>query len=307
MIKTIELYKEYDNTIAVKNLNFSVNKNSVYALIGPNGAGKTTLLKMIATLIEQTKGLIFVEGIDNIAMRRAAREKIGFLPDFFYLYDDLKVREYLEYFCSCYLIPKNLYKQKIKDVIEIVNLETKQEEFISNLSRGMKQRVGIAKTLLHNPELLLLDEPASGLDPKARIDLRNLIKNLHTSGKTIIVSSHILTELSDFCDSFGIMEKGELVKSGNIADIELENQSKAIKIQVLSDYDKTLTLLRQMQNTSEVFLHENIISFSFKGSLEELCEINAYLINNGIKVLSFFEKKKNIEDLFMQYSNNEVS
>lgn len=307
MIKTVELYKEYENTIAVKKLNLTVRKNSVFALIGPNGAGKTTLLKMIATLIEQTKGLIYVEGIENITRRRAAREKIGFLPDFFYLYDDLKVREYLEYFCSCYLLPKNLHNQRIKEVIEIVNLEIKQEEFISSLSRGMKQRVGIAKTLLHNPDLLLLDEPASGLDPKARIDLRNLIKNLQMSGKTVIVSSHILTELSDFCDSFGIMEKGELVKSGNIEDIELENLTKDIKIQVLSEIERAVSLIRELENTSEVLLYENIISFSFKGSLEELCEINSYLINNGIKVLSFFEKKKNIEDLFMQYSNNEVS
>lgn len=307
MIKTVSLYKEFENTIAVKNLNLEVVKNSVFALIGPNGAGKTTLLKMIATLLEQTKGLIYVDGIENISKRRDARAKLGFLPDFFYLYEDLKVREYLEYFCSCYLLPKNLCRQRIQDVIEIVNLEAKMEELVSNLSRGMKQRVGIAKTLIHDPELLLLDEPASGLDPKARIDMRNLIKKLQDSGKTIIVSSHILTELSDFCDSFGIMEKGELVKSGKIEEIEIENPLREIRIKVLTEIEKAFSLLKTIDSISEIFIRENIINFSFKGSVEELGDINSFLVKNDLKIIEFYEKKKNIEDLFMQYSHNEVN
>ena len=197
--------------------------------------------------------------------------------------------------------------EEIKEVIEIVNLEVKHDELIGNLSRGMKQRVGIAKTLLHEPELLLLDEPASGLDPKARIDLRNLIKKLHSSGKTLIVSSHILTELSDFCDSFGLMEKGELVKSGNIEDIEFENQSREIRVQVLSDIEKAFSLIREIENVSETIIQNEIIYFSFGGTLEELSDINIFLVQKGIKVIAFYEKKKNIEDIFMKYSNNEVS
>lgn len=307
MIKTVELYKEYDNVIAVKNLNLEVKNNSVFALIGPNGAGKTTLMKMIATLIEQTKGQIFVAGTENLLQRHQARAKLGFLPDFFYLYDDLKVREYLEYFCACYLIPKEKQQKIIKEVIEVVNLEVKQEEFIGNLSRGMKQRVGIAKTLLHDPLLLLLDEPASGLDPKARIDLRNLIKTLQERGKTLVVSSHILTELSDFCDSFGLMEKGELVKSGSIEEIELEKSSREVVLQVVAETEKALTLLREMEAVQDSKVLDGNIHFNFKGSLEELAEINSFLVNKGLKVLSFFEKKKNMEDIFMEYSRNEVS
>lgn len=307
MIRTIDLYKEYENTIAVKNLNFEVHKNSVFALIGPNGAGKTTLIKMIATLLEQTKGKIYVDNIENLEQRKEARAKIGFLPDLFNLYDDLTVKEYLEYFCLAYELPKNQHEKRIKEVIDLVNLEVKTDEFISNLSRGMKQRVGIAKTLIHNPDLLLLDEPASGLDPKARIELRNVIKNLQNAGKTLIVSSHILSELSDFCDSFGIMEKGVMVKSGKINDIEFEDSKKQVKIQVLSNIELAKTYLNEMEQISELSIKNNELDFSFSGSLEDLAEINSYLVNKNIKIISFYEKKKNIEDLFMKYSNNEVS
>lgn len=307
MIKTIDLYKEYENTIAVKNLNFEVEKNSVFALIGPNGAGKTTLIKMIATLLEQTKGKIYVDGIENIEQRKEARSKIGFLPDLFNLYDDLTVKEYLEYFCLAYELPKNIHEKRVKEVIELVNLEVKTDELILNLSRGMKQRVGIAKTLIHNPELLLLDEPASGLDPKARIELRNIIKNLKGIGKTLIVSSHILTELSDFCDSFGIMEKGVMVKSGKIDAIEFEDTRKQVKIQVLSNIDVALNHIAEIKSISELSIKNNELDFSFSGTLDELAELNTFLVNKDVKIISFYEKKKNIEDLFMKYSNNEVN
>lgn len=307
MIKTIDLYKEYENTIAVKNLNFEVEKNSVFALIGPNGAGKTTLIKMIATLLEQTKGKIYVDNIENIEQRKEARAKIGFLPDLFNLYDDLTVKEYLEYFCLAYELPKNIHEKRVKEVIELVNLEVKTDELILNLSRGMKQRVGIAKTLIHNPDLLLLDEPASGLDPKARIELRNIIKNLKVIGKTLIVSSHILTELSDFCDSFGIMEKGVMVKSGKIDAIEFEDTRKQVKIQVLSNIDVAVNHIAEIKNISELSIKNNELDFSFSGTLDELAELNTFLVNKDVKIISFYEKKKNIEDLFMKYSNNEVN
>lgn len=307
MIKTIDLYKEYENTIAVKNLNFEVEKNSVFALIGPNGAGKTTLIKMIATLLEQTKGKIYVDGIENIEQRKEARAKIGFLPDLFNLYDDLTVKEYLKYFCLAYELPKNIHEKRVKEVIELVNLEVKTDELILNLSRGMKQRVGIAKTLIHNPDLLLLDEPASGLDPKARIELRNIIKNLKGIGKTLIVSSHILTELSDFCDSFGIMEKGVMVKSGKIDAIEFEDTRKQVKIQVLSNIDVAVNHIAEIKSISELSIKNNELDFSFSGTLDELAELNTFLVNKDVKIISFYEKKKNIEDLFMKYSNNEVN
>ncbi|MEK7431774.1 MAG: ABC transporter ATP-binding protein [Cyanobacteriota bacterium] len=307
MIKTIDLYKEYEDTIAVKNLNFEVSKNSVFALIGPNGAGKTSLIKMIATLLEPTKGQIFVDNIENIERRREARAKIGFLPDLFNMYDDLKVSEYLKYFCMAYNIPKDEHDIRIKEVINLVNLEVKTDSFISDLSRGMKQRVGIAKTLVHNPSLLLLDEPASGLDPKARIELKDVIKNLQKSGKTLIVSSHILSELSDFCDSFGIMEKGVMVKNGNIKDIEFEDNKREIKVQVLKNIDLAQNYIKELNMVSDLYVKDDTITFSFSGNLEELSDINAFLINKNIKVILFYEKKKNIEDLFMKYSNNQVS
>ncbi|MFN8671901.1 MAG: ABC transporter ATP-binding protein [Candidatus Sericytochromatia bacterium] len=307
MIKTVDLYKEYERVIAVKNVNFEVQKNSIFALIGPNGAGKTTLIKMIATLLEPTKGQIFVDGIENLEQRKEARAKLGFLPDIFHLYDDLKVKEYLEYFCLAYNIPRPEHEARIKRAINLVNLEVKTDEFISDLSRGMKQRVGIAKTLIHEPSILLLDEPASGLDPKARIELRNILKLLQEEGKTLVVSSHILSELSDFCDSFGIMEKGVMVKNGKLHDIEFEDKKREVKIQVVRNLEQTETLLKEIESITDLFIKDEIITFNFSGDLEELSEINTFLVNKGIKIIAFYERKKNIEDLFMKYSNNQVS
>lgn len=307
MIKTVELYKEYERVIAVKNVNFEVQKNSIFALIGPNGAGKTTLIKMIATLLEPTKGQIFVDGIENIEQRKEARAKLGFLPDIFHLYDDLKVKEYLEYFCLAYNIPRAEHEARIKRAINLVNLDVKTDEFISDLSRGMKQRVGIAKTLIHEPSILLLDEPASGLDPKARIELRNILKLLQEEGKTLVVSSHILSELSDFCDSFGIMEKGVMVKNGKLRDIEFEDKKREVKIQVVRNLEQAEELLKEISSITDLFIKDEVITFNFSGDLEELSEINTFLVNKGIKIIAFYERKKNIEDLFMKYSNNQVS
>jgi len=207
MIKTTHLHKKYKNLVAVKDLNIEIERGDVYGFIGPNGAGKTTTIKILATLISPSFGTASIDGYDVRDYPRAVRAKIGYMPDFFGVYDDMKVWEYLDFFAAAYKIPRQQRVNIIDDVLELTDLHNKREDFVEALSRGMKQRLCLAKTLVHDPDVLLLDEPASGLDPRARIEMRELLKELRRMGKTILISSHILTELADFCNKIGIIEK----------------------------------------------------------------------------------------------------
>ena len=219
MIQITNLTKRYRDLVAVRDLNLTIKKGDVFGFIGPNGAGKTTTIKTLATLLEPTTGAAYVDGIDVVRNPLEVRRLIGYMPDFFGVYDDVKVWEYLDFFAAAYKIPTNKRKGIIDDVLDLTDLTGKREDYVESLSRGMKQRLCLAKTLVHDPKVLLLDEPASGLDPRARIEFRALLKELQSMGKTIFVSSHILPELADFCNVVGIMERGHLVVSGPINDI----------------------------------------------------------------------------------------
>ncbi len=219
MIQIKDLTKTYRDLTAVRGLNLSIEKGDVFGFIGPNGAGKTTTIKVLATLLEPTTGAAYVDGVDVVRNPLEVRRLIGYMPDFFGVYDDVKVWEYLDFFAAAYKIPVNKRKGIIDDVLELTDLTSKREAYVESLSRGMKQRLCLAKTLVHDPKVLLLDEPASGLDPRARIEFRALLKELQSMGKTIFVSSHILPELADFCNVVGIMERGHLIVSGRVNDI----------------------------------------------------------------------------------------
>ena len=219
MIEIKDLSKTYRDLTAVRSLNLTIEKGDVFGFIGPNGAGKTTTIKVLATLLEPTTGAAYVDGVDVVRNPLEVRRLIGYMPDFFGVYDDVKVWEYLDFFAAAYKIPVNKRKGIIDDVLELTDLTTKREAYVESLSRGMKQRLCLAKTLVHDPKVLLLDEPASGLDPRARIEFRALLKELQSMGKTIFVSSHILPELADFCNVVGIMERGHLIVSGRVNDI----------------------------------------------------------------------------------------
>src|SRR4028118_1610543 len=222
MIQIKDLTKTYRELTAVRGLNLSIEQGDVFGFIGPNGAGKTTTIKVLATLLEPTTGVAYVDGVDVVRNPLEVRRLIGYMPDFFGVYDDVKVWEYLDFFAAAYKIPANKRKAIIDDVLELTDLTGKREAYVESLSRGMKQRLCLAKTLVHDPKVLLLDEPASGLDPRARIEFRALLKELKAMGKTIIVSSHILPELADFCTSVGIIERGQLIVAGPIDAIMRE-------------------------------------------------------------------------------------
>ncbi len=226
MIEVRHLRKQYDGKVAIANLNLSIPAGEVYGLIGPNGAGKTTLIRILATLLEPTYGQVTIAGIDVCKRPLDVHPLIGYMSDFFSLYDDMLVWEYLDHFAGCYRIDRPRRKQLIDDVLELVSLEVRRDDKIKALSRGMRQRLCFAKTLLHQPQVLLLDEPASGLDPAGRIEFREILKKLHEMGRTVLISSHILTEMADFCTSIGIVEQGELLASGRVEDILQQLQSR---------------------------------------------------------------------------------
>src|ERR1700742_445022 len=216
MIETRDLTKKYGELYAIKSIDLNLNRGDLFGFIGPNGAGKTTTMRILATLLNPTWGEAYVGGHSIYTRPKEIRRMIGYMPDFFGVYDDMKVIEYLEFFAAAYRINGAERRKKCDEVLELVDLGYKRDALVTSLSRGMKQRLGLARVLLHEPQVLLLDEPASGLDPRARIEMRGLLKELRSMGKTILVSSHILRELADICNKIGIIERGQLLFNGDV-------------------------------------------------------------------------------------------
>lgn len=308
MIRLEKLRKEFDDLVAVRDLEEVIPEGEIYGLIGPNGAGKTTTIRMACGLLEPTQGRAFISGVDVHAEPERAQQFIGYLSDFFSVYEDLKVWEYLDYFAHAYKMPEADIPARIDEVIHQVSLEVKREELIKGLSRGMKQRLGIARAIIHHPRVLLLDEPASGLDPKARMDLRNLLRALCEQGTTVLISSHILTELEGFCTSIGLMEKGVMVRSGTIEEITAaETQYRVIRLSWVGDSAAVLELrLKADTKISGVMLSGAEGVFKFAGTEEELAAVLSGLIAGGVRVVSFTEVKQTVEDLYMKLSRHEV-
>jgi len=251
MIELENVTKYYGDLKAVDSLSLQIQAGEIFGFIGPNGAGKTTTIKMLATLLVPTSGFIRIAGINPEEQPRAIRKMIGYMPDHFGVYPDLSVWEYLDFFGGAYKIPSYKRALYIDDVLELTDLTIKKYELVESLSRGMKQRLCLAKTLLHDPAILLLDEPASGLDPRARIEIRELLKELKKMNKTILISSHILSELSDFCTSIGIIEKGKLVVSGSIAEIEAKiNYTRFYRLTTLDPVEQVEAFLKSISPAS---------------------------------------------------------
>jgi ABC-2 type transport system ATP-binding protein len=315
MIELQHLTKEYDlpggkagTLVAADALDLRVPRGEVFGLVGPNGAGKTTTLKMLCGLLRPTAGRATVNGVDVERHPEQAQRHLGYLSDFFSVYDDLKVWEYVDYFARAYKMPPASVPARVKEVIRQVGLEGKRDSFISGLSRGMKQRLGIARAVIHQPKVLLLDEPASGLDPKARMDLRNLLRSLCDQGTTILISSHILTELEGFCTSIGLMEKGNMVRSGRIEEIVASaSPVRVVRLGWARDGRVSAEArLRAIPNVSDVLVRDHDGVFKFAGSEDELSEVLAALVSAGIRVTSFGEVKQTVEDLYVKLSRNEV-
>lgn len=313
VIELSNLRKEYDGLAAVEDLALSIPQGEIYGLIGPNGAGKTTTIRMACGLLVPTQGGVRVADVDVVRRPEQALRLIGYLADFFSVYEDLKVWEYLDYFAHAHKMAEAQIPGRITEVIAEVGLEVKREALIGGLSRGMKQRLGIARAVIHRPRVLLLDEPASGLDPKARFDLRNLLRSLRDQGATILISSHILTELEGFCTSIGIMEKGRLLRSGTIAQVTAaENPTRVLRLRWMGDAAAIIaTVLGRDPRISSLNLGKQAQeakegSFHFAGSEDELAPLLAGLIGAGVRVLAFTEVRQTVEDLYMKLSRHEV-
>ena len=307
VIELNNLSKEFDDLTAVSDLTVSIPSGEIYGLIGPNGAGKTTTIRMACGLLAPTQGEVRIAGIDVVQQPDQAQQYVGYLSDFFSVYEDLKVWEYLDYFAHAYKMQDAEIAGRITEVIGQVGLEVKRDALIRGLSRGMKQRLGIGRAIIHRPKVLLLDEPASGLDPKARFDLRNLLRGLRDQGTTVLISSHILTELEGFCTSIGIMEKGQLVRSGRIAEVTAaENPARMIRLRWMENSAPVAPLLSASSEVSGVSLDSVEGRFHFSGTDAELAQLLAGLIAGGVQVLSFAESKQTVEDLYMKLSRHEV-
>ena len=306
ILEVNSIRKEFGTVVAVNDVSLSVDKGQVWGLIGPNGAGKTTLLRILATVLRPTSGSVRLLGYDLAKEYLAIREHIGFLPDFFNLYNDLTLRECLEFFAKAYKVEDKLISQRVDEVLDYIELQSKRDDFIRHLSRGMVQRMGIGVLLVHGPDVFLLDEPASGLDPKARIQLRAVLTKLSREGKTIIISSHILTELSGFCSHIALMNEGKIVLQGAVDEIQQKVfDSRKIRVSVLENCDQAVRLIKEFPDTKIGTVQDNDITVEISAGESELAALNSHLVSKGIKVFSFGEEKTDLEDLFMKISDSE--
>ncbi|MGB8703057.1 MAG: ABC transporter ATP-binding protein [Thermosynechococcaceae cyanobacterium] len=304
VISTADLTKQFDVTAAVQQVNLHVQRGEIYGLIGPNGAGKTTLIRMLASAEEPTEGSISIEGAPllkgqaNLDIKR----KLGFLPDDFPLYGDLSVWNYLDYFARLYYLQEPALSDRITAVLALVDLANKQQSLVSELSRGMKQRLSLARTIIHRPTVLLLDEPVSGLDPIARVHFRDTLKGLQKEGMTILISSHILSDLEDFCTSIGIMEQGRLVESSSLPDLYRRGDLRRVLISTLGD---TTALMAQVQDCDGVESAQAIpnrpqVCVQFSGSDEGLAELLRSLVLADIPITEFSPVQDSLEDIFLK-------
>jgi ABC-2 type transport system ATP-binding protein len=310
-IRTEDLTKQFDRHVAVNGIDLAVATGEVYGLIGPNGAGKTTLMRMLATAEEPTLGEIYINGERLLRDRSNANLKrlLGYLPDDFPLYDDLTVWDYLDYFARLYKLTAERRQRRLYDVLELVQLGTKRNSKIATLSRGMKQRLSLARTIIHEPILLLLDEPVSGLDPIARMQFRQIIKTLQEAGMTILISSHVLSDLAELCTSVGIMELGFLVESCRLQDLYQRLSRQQILISTLGDL---AVLKRELNGNSlvsdlEILIGTNQIKVGFSGTEEDAAELLRSLIHAQIPITTFHCTQEDLETIFLKLGHQQAS
>lgn len=314
MIDIRGVTKVYKDLVAVNNLHLKINQGDIFGFIGPNGAGKTTTIKILATLLKPTQGFALIGGFNVLTQPDDVKRIIGYMPDFFGVYDDMKVWEYLDFFAAAYKIDKSRRKQIIDDVLELTDLTHKKNDYVEALSRGMKQRLCLAKTLVHDPQVLLLDEPASGLDPRARIELRELLKELRKMGKTILISSHILTELADFVNTIGIVEQGNLLYAGDVQAITDQLRGgRHVEIKVKPETadraEETLLMLVSAPPPESIVSVErdgNAFDVLLPATLDDWSFLNERLFGAGVKIQEIKEHEIDLEDVFMKITKGAV-
>lgn len=302
MIEIKGLTKKYGSLYALQDLNLIVEDGTVFGFVGANGAGKSTTFSILSTLLQPTAGDAFVNGSSVIHNPREVRRQIGYMPDFFGVYDQLKADEYLDFYGASYGLTPKEREVLIPKLLELVNLEQKRYEYVDLLSRGMKQRLCLARALIHDPKILILDEPASGLDPRARIEMRDILKELKAMGKTILISSHILPELAEMCDNIGVIDSGKLIAQGSVAQIQAQLQhERVLRIKLAESTNLASAFFENDPFVSKLTLkpEKHLIELLYKGSEQDQIILLRNAIAQGLPILSFAEEETDLEDVFM--------
>jgi ABC-2 type transport system ATP-binding protein len=308
MIEVRNFGKQYGDFTAVRNLNLKIEAGEMFGFIGPNGAGKSTTIRFLATLLRATHGDGQVNGYSVTRDPISVRRSIGYMPDNFGVYDGMKVWEFLDFFAVAYEIPRTSRKRVISDVLELLDLTHKRNDFVNGLSRGMKQRLCLAKTLVHDPPVLILDEPASGLDPRARLEVKALLKELRRMGKTILISSHILTELADCCTSIGIIERGQLLMHGPIDSVYQQIRgNRHVRIRFTNNAEKGISLVRSHPKVVATELEERGCVAEVEGGDEDVQQLLRQLVAADTGLVSFADKEPTLEDVFMTVTKGLVT
>ena len=300
MIKTENLTKKYGEMYAIKSIDLDLQQGDLFGFIGPNGAGKTTTMRIVATLLEPSWGEAYVCGHSIYDSPKEIRRLVGYMPDFFGVYDDMKVIEYLEFFAAAYRIKGKARRVKCDEMLQIVDLDFKRDAFANTLSRGQTQRLGLARVLLHDPQVLLLDEPLSGLDPRARIEMRNLLRRLGQTGKTIIVSSHILPELADVCNKIGIIDRGVMSHAAEVTEVmKLVRQQTILRVGVNGDQGRASELLEGHERVDSVRQGDGYLVVTLKTIDTDYSDLATLLVGNGLAIHLFHEELIDLESAFM--------
>jgi len=308
MIETVDLTKKYGDFIALDSLDLKLERGDLFGFIGPNGAGKTTTIRILSTLLAPTWGEAYVCGYSVHTHPREIRRAIGYMPDMFGVYDDMRVGEYLEFFAAAYRIDGPARRQVAERSLELVDLDSKRDELVTSLSRGMTQRLGLARVLLHDPEVLLLDEPASGLDPRARIEMRNLLKRLQGMGKTILVSSHILPELADICNRVGIIEYGRLLACGGVQELLAQVRGRpVILFRVAGPAEPAADLLASCPEAAEVVIRDGEIAVTLAPNVTDHSPLAARLVAAGHGLVGIREAEVNLETAFLELTRGPLA
>jgi ABC-2 type transport system ATP-binding protein len=309
MIEVLNFTKRYGDFVAVDDLNLEIGKGEIFGFIGPNGAGKSTTIRFLATLLRPTSGEGRIAGHSVTSDPMAVRRVIGFMPDDFGVYDGMKVWEFLDFFAVAYEIPRSSRKRILGEVLELLDLTHKRDDYVNGLSKGMKQRLCLAKTLIHDPPVLILDEPASGLDPRARLEMKALLVELKRMGKTILISSHILSELADFCTSIGIIERGKLLAAGGIADIQRRIRThRVLRVHVLGEStEHAAQLMREDPAVQRIESFDHTLTAEFHGEDDAMARLLGRLLASGIPVHSFAEEPLSLEEVFMMITKGIVN
>ena len=308
IVRTEGLVKRYDGKLAVAGIDLSIEQGEIFGLVGPNGAGKTTTLRILATLLLPSAGTAEIAGMSVTRNADQVRRVLGFMPDAFGVYDDMKVWEYLDFFARCYGIGPADRRRMIGDLLELVDLGTKRDDYVQTLSRGMQQRLCLAHALVHDPQVLLLDEPASGLDPRARVELRELLRELRSLGKTILISSHILPELEELCTSVAIVDRGQVLAQGRVADIERRLRFGAVlRVRLLLEGEELEAARARFGEDPDVatavLLDDGTIELGFRGDDAASARLLAESVAAGMPIVSFARAASDLEELFLQVTS----